>query len=396
MFRVVHFLFGVVLWLGKVTAGSDDVVASNVSISVDTNVAALVDWLRSRGGIFNEKMEIRKVNPDDEESVLGIFAKEDIKATELLLHIPTNCLITAGPPVVGDRVLVNHEAPGTWKSGVVDLVETESGNEIYSVVYDDGEKRSTVSSDALHKDMEGGIVCDAIHNLIKEVKLGEESEYAPFVAFLLEQKIDQPLSTWSQAGKNLLNGILQNDLPPLWATQWSLSKKCVKSGNPLEAQAAMIQLLRGWGDVLVPLYDIMRHRNGQYLNTVHDKIMWSKSVVVRASRDIIAGEEIHTSYNFCSDCAGKEGDYGTGEILRDYGFIEPLPQLWFFPKYDIAFSLEELPEGGFKVKWNGGEPQAEGITYMEGQLWRLKDIVAKDLKSPDPNLPRNELTTISW
>lgn len=62
----------------------------------------------------------------------------------------------------------------------------------------------------------------------------------------------------------------------------------------------------------------MSHRNGHYLNTDHDPIRDGQAVKVRASRPIAAGEEIYTSYNFCTDCQARTYNYGTAELVRTF------------------------------------------------------------------------------
>lgn len=81
--------------------------------------------------------------------------------------------------------------------------------------------------------------------------------------------------------------------------------------------------------VIQNFVNIMMHRNGRWLNTHTSFAHEGIEVNVRASRIIEAGEELYTSQNLCDDCEGKnEGNYGTLELLRDYGFIENFPQRW--------------------------------------------------------------------
>ena len=179
-FRAMRYLSVTCLLFGAATCDS----WRDASIeTADHHVSALIDWLISRGGTLNDKLEIRRVNRNDKDSEFGVFAKESIKMKELLLDIPAKCLISAGPPEVGDRVQVNYKKSGKWIGGVVVSIESEPGNEKYNVMYDDGYKQSKVSSQNLHKYSDEGIVCDTIHSLIHEIKLGENSEFAPYVTF---------------------------------------------------------------------------------------------------------------------------------------------------------------------------------------------------------------------
>ena len=370
MFLSIILLALVGVFLGTVDA------AKNVPRTSESHVEALIDWLCSKGGTFNSKLEIRRTDLNSKETRVGMFAKGNIERKDILLEIPLNCLITSGSPQVGDRVLLNYEEYGDWIGGEVVAHESESGNNTYDVKYDYGFKQMRVSSTSLQKEFDEALICDTIQNLITEIRLGADSEFSPYVRFLLDQEYVQLPSVWSQAGKDLLSHILEDGLPSLWATEWSLSEKCGEKNDPLEEKARTIQMQRGWDDILIPIYDILSHRNGHHLNTEHDSILWSKSVVVRASRDILAGEEIHTSYNFCAGCGGREGIYGTAEIFRDYGFVEQYPQLWLFPKFGIAFSIYQENQEDIKVKWIRSKPSREGMAYLEGQYWRLKHLAA--------------------
>lgn len=373
--------------------GTTSAASRNVTRTTEDHVQAMIDWLRSRGGTFNKKLEIRRADPDDSESRFGMFAKHDIVSKEVLLDIPPSCLFTSGPPLVGDRVIVNFDESGEWSGA--EVIGVNSARNKFHVLYDDGYEEKRVPATLLYKEDQQEAICGTIHNLIEEMKLGDQSEFAPYVNYLLDLKPGQIPSAWSQAGQDLLNGILRTDLPPEEATGWSMSEMCGVSDDPFDQNAAFIQVWRSWDDVLIPVFDFMSHRNGHYLNTENDNVLWSKPVLVRASRDIAAGEELYTSYNFCPDCGARAEYYGTAEIFRDYGFVEEFPQRWFFPKHDIAFSLEEeAGYGGLRVDWLQPKPSGRGIAFMERQIQRLKEILAADLTSLDLDIPNEELDVI--
>ena len=326
-------------------------------------IRAVVDWVVARGGTFNSKLDFRRIDPNDASSPFGLFAIDDIPDDEVLLVIPRDCLITAG--------------------------DDDDDDDDYEALW-----------------------CPTVRNLVRELKLGNDSEFAPYINYLLSQSHGQLPSAWSPEGQTLLlelvaqnDGDYSNDLKPSelcgWITdEWHTS--CHGSTDPVEENAAALLIQRGWDDIMIPVYDMMNHRNGRWLNTksnsVHDL---SSPIQVRASRDIKAGDEIFTSYIFCEDCGSKATGYGTPEMLRDYGFVEHYPQLWFFGGR-MSFELdEELDENGTEtgkvlVNWLG-EP-TPGLTQIRNfmdKLDRLSRFAEIELEYyPDSAIPKNEFDVI--
>ena len=74
--------------------------------------------------------------------------------------------------------------------------------------------------------------------------------------------------------------------------------------------------------------------------------------------------------------------YGTSEFLRDYGFIEPMPQRWWIKK--IGFDVEEInhntdnDDTSVKITWLC-KPTLENETYLKDQLARLMTDVQPKL-----------------
>ena len=69
---------------------------------------------------------------------------------------------------------------------------------------------------------------------------------------------------------------------------------------------------------MIPLLDMLSHRNGRYLNTgerysVHDP---NHPVTVYATKTIPKGDEVYSSYDHCRDCGGRKSGYGTAELFR--------------------------------------------------------------------------------
>jgi len=357
----------------------------------------LLEWLKENGGKVHPNLEIRQADPDDPSSRFAMFTTAPISAKDVLLEIPQKCLITAGFPREGDKVTVDFEGSGEWYSGKIKAVHPGGK---YDVDYNDGDKETEVPADRITKIIESGMVCDTVRNLIKELRLAEDSFYKPYVTDLLAQSTGQLPAAWSKEGKDLLLELLGKDLPPREIVGWSWQEECGGADDPLEKNAAMIQLQRGWDDVLVPVFDMMSHRNGRWLNTENSNVHWSKPVFVTASRDIKAGEELYTTYNFCSDCGGRSFGYGTPEILRDYGFVEQFPQRWFFPAFqedNIAFELDEDDDGNSIVNWITGKPPTnEAVAFLAEQLERLQQMADDDQFKSAGTVPENEFSVIQW
>jgi len=326
----------------------------------EKHAEALIKWLTGEeNGIFNPKLEMRRSDPSDPESFFGMFAKEPIATGTVLLQIPRSIILNS----------------------------TEEGPDITPMV------------------------CGTVRNLAAQLKLGDASHYAPYVNYLLDTQPPGVLpSAWSQPGKSLLTRFLgddgNNQFPPEYPIEWISDDwhgECDGSHDPMEEYAALLVVQRAWDDLLIPVYDMMSHRNGWRLNTIDENVHNSDVVIVKAKKDIKAGEEIYTSYNMCQDCAARINSYGTPEILRDYGFVEQQPQSWIFPDIDVAFRTDDVldekgePTGEIKLsEWipDGqvdDEESYEALNDMYEEVVERKEILLSDR---DKNVPENEWNVI--
>ncbi len=238
---------------------------------------AMIEWIRHEGGFFSSKLEMRRLNPDDPDSIFGMYSNEFIKAEEIIIEVPTTVIING----------VEDKATGLPRG---DFME-----------------------------------CRTMRNLLKELKLGNESKYGPYVNYLLATQPPGMLPTaWSEAGKELLIRVLsdesgQQTLPPAFPISGveDYIDDCDGTMDSMELYAALLVVQRSWDNLLLPVYDMMSHRNGHWLNTDSDEVHTGENVRVFASRDIQPGEEIYTSYNLCRDCEARYLSYGSPEILRD-------------------------------------------------------------------------------
>jgi len=331
-------LFLVLLSFRKVKGKS---VVNHDSISCDdtTSQKNIIDWVRSNGGYFSSKQEFRRAVPGDPSSFFGIFTTDDIVEGELLTSVPWKCIIN----------------------------ESDNSDELNLYFH-----------------------CASKRKLISEMRKGDKSFYEPYTKYLLNQPRGKIPSDWSNAGKRLLEGVIlgYDMLPPansihllrLWKDWCNVEDDDFKDQL---AQQAMIEYhTRGDDAVLIPLYDLHNHAQNMAVNVLVQVESGVKQNVV-AKRSIRKGEQIGFSYNKSPHVdASDHKYYGTPEFLRDYGFIEPMPQRWWIKK--IGFDVEERnhntddDDTGVKITWLC-KPTPENETYLKDQLARLMTDVQPKL-----------------
>lgn len=309
------------------------------STSANTAAEEQTKWIQSRGGYYSPKIEYRDLVENDKSSPLGMFLSEAVDEGETLMLIPKECLVTTG-------------------------------------------KIPAESTDT----------CDTVKNLAHHHELGESSEFYPYVNYCFDKRHAGDLpSTWSTEGKELIELIVGgNELfPNLMMTEMTYENACgdVSSATPLVRDAYNHVLRRSWDDIMIPLLDMVNHRNGKWKNIDSNSAHEEEDINVFALRDIAKGEQLYLSYNECTDCEDYAHTYVLPHILRDYGFVEQYPRRWNFFENKLMFQLEEK-EGGknrgsasnLKLVWLGeeGEPDEEqseeAITILYGHLFRVKNI----------------------
>jgi hypothetical protein len=243
---------------------------------------AIFDWVASsQGGIVNPKQEVRRAVPGDLSTRLIVAATERIEAGEIVVRVPWDNIITPDNP-----------------------------------------------------DDDGQLPCTTVTSLAREMKLGEDSKYSPYVMYLNGESDTGIPSAWSKPAQELFVQVLgKNEIPPDRATMWLTKhwyKKC--GGDPedkVSTKAALMVIQRSDDEIMIPAYDAYNHRNGNWTST-DTSIKFGQYHETVATRAIETGEEIFLSYNLCKHCGGRKLDYGTGEILRDYGFVEQYPRRFHF------------------------------------------------------------------
>ena len=325
-------LFFVFLFLATNAASTDEATDK----LTDDKIEALKKWFHENNGRISQKIEMRRVDPSDPTSRFGFFAKSLIQRKEFLISVPREIILVADER---DDELIDSAMP-----------------------------------------------CETVQKLIREMRLGTESKFFPYIDYLQQQPHGILPSAWSEAGKNLLSKVI-GKLPPFDSTSWldyEWYRECKGGHDPMEENAAMLVISRGWDYYLVPVFDMMNHRNGAFLNTDSNSIYDNnkQAITVRATQRIQPGQELYTSYNFCRDCGGRVDDYGTPDILRDYGFVEDFPQRWIFHD-TIKFDLEQKNEktGDLKVNWIGTRSRRKGAEFFNAELNRILKVSKGVLKS---------------
>jgi hypothetical protein len=338
------------------------VVASQVKVSAearDQQIQDIIDWVSNDGGYFNDKLEIRRADSSDPKSYYGIFAKETIHPNERLMAIKRSSTI-------------RHE--------------------------DEDEQSLDLDTEADYF----RVRCGLTKKLIKELRLGAKSKYAPYINYLLGQDNGQIPATWSNTGKAMLRAITREGSVNLDMTDWiklDFEGKCIRNGDRFEIQAVALVGQRGYDSILVPLYDMANHSNDKATINMENTSVHGDVVRVWASREIPAGQELFTTYDHCSDCTTVPDDWGTPEILRDFGFVEPYPRKFQLGLEELLFSVHENKQTKqLEVTWlneNNESPDYEGIEWMKEYQRSLKGILHGGvLEAKRSTIPHKEWAVI--
>jgi hypothetical protein len=372
----------------------------------DNHAQALTEWFRkSESSFLSASVELRRKSSDDPR--LGVFVTSPIAEGDMIMSVPNSLHLTPTPPQVGDKVEANG-VDGEDSAGVVTEIKESDGT--YTIEDENGDLVHDIPlANIRHADL--GVSCGTVRRVLQELKFGKSSVFAPYIEFMAHTASAGSIpAAWSSQGKALLHEILGKaedgleSLPPIsWSTMFEEHWVEACGGNKndvLEASALAMTMRRAWGDQLVPVFDVIGHRNGEHTNAHHTPIEHGpeEGVRVYASRDLEPGEEVLITYNFCEECRNRRLEYGTPELFRDYGFVEHLPQRWvfFFKNHDpIVFDLEEQNENDKKkhlVRWSGQyrlptEPaDVEFFTHEAARLEALGKspaLVKNDRKVPD-------------
>jgi len=362
------------LLLGFLRSSSSLSVASalptDTKASTVDHARAMIEWVRSKGGFVSNKVEIRRRDPTDISSPMGVFAKEPLVDEELILHVPRECYIS--------------------------LPREESrDNDLFS-------RQDTTMEEV----MVGfyGNTCKLGHRILEEQERYRQdpssSNYGPFMAYLESIPRGQLPATYTSESKAILRDMLgyrtSNEtspnyghytLPPYQLESWIdnhlIQKGCFEDGDKEAEHAAATAIQRGYDTELIPIWDMFNHDNGKRnVDTETSTLRSDKGVQVYTTKAVAVGDELFASYNECEDCYDVVDDWGTPGIFRDFGFVEGFPQVWPFLDHNILYQVIQNENGTIRAKFyeddSTGEliemPDRKGLKFMRRELRRLLDL----------------------
>eukprot|EP00536_Pseudo-nitzschia_multiseries_P003195 jgi/Psemu1/322908/estExt_fgenesh1_pg.C_470035 len=304
-----------------------------------TNHDSLVEWLRATPkGFFSDKITWAPLDPSKPNGTHAMFASEDIAKNETLIKVPQSIVVTKNT----------------------------------------------------------GHNCDAVKMLIDEHKKGNESHYFPYIDYLFGDKSkrgDLPFA-WSELGQETLELIIGDGLFPKQFKHHHVERFCPnilsdkQKPTQLEIDAYLFMIARSWDDVLIPVYDMVNHRNGKWRNVEATSAHVGEDISVFALRNISVGEQLYISYSECDDydCEGLKYTYVTPLILVDYGFVEQYPRRFILVEnLQLVAEIDVDEETGEKfLTWPlGTHPSLEELNYIVAQSKRLHALnhtVAENLE----------------
>jgi SET domain len=244
--------------------------------------------------------------------------------------------------------------------------------------------------------------CVTIQRMLDEYDKGTESEFYPYIRYLFDghkggTRPGLLPTAWSSEAQSLLKSVTGEDLLPEDIEHGTAIEHChldesIDGDDPDRKQrrqdAYLFWISRSWTDKMVPILDMINHRNGKWLNVESTSAHVGRDIVVYAIKPIKKGEQLYNSYNECldRDCDGIKYTYVTPHILADYGFVDAYPKRWMFEipvgetgedKYDVFVVDVDEDETSGKVvlKWNFKKPtEVSHFAWIEKQLDRLKGM----------------------
>ena len=157
--------------------------------------------------------------------------------------------------------------------------------------------------------------CVTINKMMLEYEKGEASDYYPYIRYLFgghEGGTSPNLlpTTWSDPAKDLLKTIVGKDLSPqrFEKAHHKVLIECKDEIDPKLLQemdqeknerwqdAWLYWLSRSWSDKMVPLLDMINHRNGKWLNVESTTAHSGEDIRVYALRDIKKGEQLWSTF----------------------------------------------------------------------------------------------------
>ena len=308
---------------------------------------ALVEWIQSLdgGSVNTEAFEIQRTDHSDGSlnPEFDLVATKDISRGTILMEIPQEAMIGGIATSLQETLNDEHNYP----------------------------------------------FCMAIESIANERQKGASSQYYPYLNFLFGSgnPMKQIPSDWSAKAQDifwsmmggegsiyfpndLANNIRHIDICEGYKEVSKLSHSPNQTATPDEAKAwqehrasieqeAFIYFLKNaWGTSLIPLFDMIPHRNGKWRN-IEARYVESKAntpvalkprdnrfngfcrmderiaetkLVVYAHRDIQKGESLRVSLTHCEHlgCENMKHKYTVDQLLANTGILEEYPRRWYF------------------------------------------------------------------
>jgi hypothetical protein len=240
-------------------------VATTVDKHLD-QAKAVFEWVAgSDGGVVNNKLEVRRAIPGDVTSPLGVYATDRIEPNEVLIYVPWDIIIKSHRP------------------------KDDYGDQL---------------------------PCRLVKRLAHELRLGNESKYAPYINYLNDEPPNQIPSSWTEGAQRLLR-VVTDGIPFDWVQSSKRCREHLDVDDEFVTKAIFLILQRSDDGLMVGGYDFCNHRNGNWTNTKteYEFFMYHRTISEKA---IEAGQQIYLTYNMCAECHGRYYNYGTaGKFSHD-------------------------------------------------------------------------------
>mmetsp|Transcript_20424 Transcript_20424/g.50082 ORF Transcript_20424/g.50082 Transcript_20424/m.50082 type:complete len:436 (+) Transcript_20424:80-1387(+) len=354
-------------------------------------IDVMVEWLIDEDGSMDPRIEIRRSNPKDHNSRIGIFVKEAIQADELLIEIP------------GEIKIQLDDIPKKEESD-------DGSNDDDDDSSDDDNDEDEDEDNKVSKDYQNHI-CKLAWALRDEYDEEEESDYYPYIKYLqfLQPTLRQLPAMFSTAGQHLLlqtqrdtdirtlTGFEEPNDMVMWP--WRVYEEdCIQDeedeGNSLSPYFLAMAVQHGFEHAFIPFYDLVMHHSMKAKINVFTKpsIFGEQDFGIYALRDLEPGEELFRSYRDCNDCHTDRGySLGTPEMLRDYGFVEPYPHTFHFVG-DITVFVDDMGDGKYVARCVNDKFPLKRV--VEARIGDLTEVIEYMVQTSEAIVEKYEYETI--
>jgi hypothetical protein len=299
----------------------------------------VLEWVRSHGGYWNPKQELRF----DDDGMFGVFASQDIEEDEVLNSLPWDVIITADTS--------NHRFQN----------------------------------------------CDTVQVLEEKMEDKGLSLYAQSLRETAQRHFKLLPANWSPEGQALLNQVIGNGaLPPedAFMRNFAWKHECDK----VDKTAALLSITHFEDFGMVPIVHNYNHRGGQYTGA-YFSIQGGDEVALetRALRYIEKGEQIYTDYKDDEPYGTPEllRDYGFVEQYPQRWVFHKQQIAFDIDQAEDNLEVTWLHE----IQGKRYHARTEQVTdFLREHLNRLRNHVYPEIQRTENEraLPEHELKLISY